>query len=58
VVELQSSIRRLEHTLEDEERKLEDLSKKIRTDETGDNLLAATFFVRMSFFPITIDLFS
>jgi hypothetical protein len=35
VVELQDNVRRLERALDDEERKVEDLTKKIRTDETG-----------------------
>ena len=35
VVELQDSVRKLEHLLEDEERKINDLTKKNRTDEAG-----------------------
>jgi len=37
--ELQDRVRALERGLEDEERKVEELSKKIKTDETGSDFL-------------------
>ena len=37
MAELQLEIRKMEHTAEDYERKVEELNKKIRTDETGEN---------------------
>ena len=36
VAELQLDVRKFEHTFEDNERKFEELNKKIKTDETGE----------------------